>query len=161
MKRDIIAGSDHAALMLQLKWTGSCNSVKDLDECEIRIPRVTDYKDFQLKLDELLEAFDWGNLDLEQQRQDLQETLVDVGKATYGYAPRESDHKTRKKITRSSRESKHYDSVETAQLSIIRLLNITNISSLCVLSLGRINRNGSTKRRMKQLMRRRSAVQYI
>ena len=147
MKRDIIAGSDHAALILQLKWTGSCNSVKYLDdECVIRIPRVTDYKDFQLKLDELLEAFDWGNLDLEQQRQDLQETLVDVGKATYGYAPRESDHKTRKKITRSSRESKH---------------NITNISSLCVLSLGRINRNGSTKRRMKQLMRRRSAVQYI
>ena len=147
MKRDIIAGSDHAALILQLKWTGSCNSVKYLDdECVIRIPRVTDYKDFQLKLDELLEALDWGNLDLEQQRQALQETLVDVGKATYGYAPRESDHKTRKKITRSSRESKH---------------NITNISSLCVLSLGRINRNGSTKRRMKQLMRRRSAVQYI
>ena len=47
MKRDIMAGSDHAALMLQIKWTGSCNSVKDLDECVIRIPRVTDYKDFQ------------------------------------------------------------------------------------------------------------------
>ena len=88
MKRDIIAGSDHAALMLQLKWTGSCNSVKDLDECEIHIPQVTDYKDFQLKLDELLKALDWENLDLEQQRQDLQETLVDVGKATYGYAPK-------------------------------------------------------------------------
>ena len=81
MKRDIIAGSDHVALILQLKWTGSCNSVKYLDdECVIRIPRVTDYKDFQLKLDELLEALDWGNLDLEQQRQALQETLVDVGK---------------------------------------------------------------------------------
>jgi len=48
MKRDIIAGSDHVALILQLKWTGSCNSVKYLDdECVIRIPRVTDYKDFQ------------------------------------------------------------------------------------------------------------------
>ena len=107
MKRDIIAGSDHAALMLQIKWTGSCNSVKDLNECVIRIPRVTDYKDFQLKLDELLKALDWGNLDLEQKRQDLQETLVDVGKATYGYAPQERGRKTREKITRSLRELKH------------------------------------------------------
>ena len=72
----------------------------------INIPRGTDYKDFQLKLDELLEAIDWENLDLEQKCLTLQQTLLEAGRATCGCAPRERSRRKMKKTSRSLRELK-------------------------------------------------------
>ena len=72
----------------------------------INIPRGTDYKDFQLKLDELLEAIDWENLDLEQKCLTLQQTLLVAGRATYGCAPRERIRRKMKKTSHSLRELK-------------------------------------------------------
>ena len=72
----------------------------------INIPRGTDYKDFQLKLDELLEAIDWENLDLEQKCLTLQQTLLEAGRATCGCAPRERSRRKMKKTSHSLRELK-------------------------------------------------------
>ena len=101
---DLITGSDHAALVLQMSWTESGNKInEDYNEHKIRIPRNTDYKAFQLKLDDLLGEIDWGSLDLEQQCQTLQESLVEAGKLTFGYGAYERVRKPRKKVSRSLR----------------------------------------------------------
>ena len=149
---DLLDGSDHAAVVLEIRLSKQPGRNEPADEVEqgLRIPGNTDYVEYKNKVDELLKDISWEVLTVDDKCKALQSTIIQAGAVIFGNKTGRGRVKRKPKIPKSLKSLR---SKKRHQERIVKKLSIAKARKIA-LNLKWRNRDArELKDRMEVLQR--------